>query len=271
MKNQKRIRLNWMCMGLVFLTYCVSAATPEKLGSQTNTVYQINKSKVYKIMVPKSGYFGSPWSPFAPSIIHRYPTNENHFKASYVRITVIADRKDKQKQRIVLRMDEVDAKMKLIHTGLYHAYIDFMQEGVKILCRSDDDNGDSTETNINYNIPFPFECARPPKFGFKKGNNDGHRDELGYCVKYSKSEKIDASPVVIIEATRCENFEGHGELGQRPPKWYASDIDDVVKSKETKILYRENQKWASESDWLWDEMERFDKDGNILMKCKKIQ
>jgi hypothetical protein len=168
-------------------------------------------------------------------------------------------------------MDEVDENMNLIHQGLYHAYIDFMKEGVNILCRSDDDNGDSTETNINYGIPFPFECARPPKLGFVKGNREGHRDESGYCVKYFKREKKDEFPVVNIEATRFENYEGHGELGDRPAKWYTSEVDDVVKSTKTKIIYRENQKWANEGDWMWDEMERFDKDGNILMKCKKIQ
>jgi hypothetical protein len=146
-----------------------------------------------------------------------------------------------------------------------------LPEGLKIITRSVDDNGNSNDDITVNEIPFPFLCARPPKLGFTKGSSEGQRDKSGLGVKYLKKGKKDDSPVVNIEAERFENYEGLGELGSRTAKWYTSEVNDVVKSKETKILYRENQKWASEGDWLWDEMERFDKDGNILMKCKKIQ
>ena len=268
MRIQQKIHVFGIYLAMACLACSALGVSPEKQEDQQDTVYKVNQSKTYKVMVPKSGYYGSP---FAPAIRLRYPTNENHFKASYVRVTIIADRKLNENKRIVLRIDEVDEKMKLIHPGLYHAYIDFMQEGVNILCRRDDDNGDYNETNINYGIPFPFLCARPPQLGFKYGSSEGQKDITGVGVRYLKNEKKDKSPVVSIEAERFENREGFGELATRTSKWYKSEADDVVKRKETKILYRENQKWTSESDWLWDEMERFDKDGNILLKCKMIQ
>ena len=277
MKNQQRIRLIWTCMGLALLTCCVSAANPEKHDSQTNTVYQLNQSKIYKIMVPKGGYLGSPLSPFTPRIKYRQPTSEAHFKPFYVRVTIVADRKHKGHQRIVLRLDEADENMKILNQGLYYSYVDFLPEGLKILTRCVDDNGNSNDDITVNEIPFPFDCARPLQLGFKSGSCDGHRDEIGYGVKYLKKERKDDSPVVNIEAVRFRNLEGIADtngiksVADRPAKWYTAEVDDVLKSKETTILYRENQKWASESDWLWDEMERFDKDGNILMKCKKIQ
>lgn len=276
MRKQQKIHVFGLCLSMAVLTCPALGVSPESQEPQQEAVYKVNQTRTYKVMFPKSGYIGTPASAAAIEEF-RHPTREEHFKTCYIRVTVVADRKHKGNRRIVLRMDEIDENLKLIREALYHAYIDILPEGVKIICRRDDDNGDSTETNIRYGIPFPFECARPPQLGFKETNSDGHRDEMGYCVKYFKKEKKDDSPVVSIEAERFENLEGLEDseglksVAARPAKWYKAEVDDVVKSKKTKILYRENQKWVRGNDWLWDEMERFDKDGNILMKCKKIQ
>lgn len=271
MRKQQRIGLIWLCLCTVFCACFASELKLEKQGNHTNAVYQVNESKIFKVMVPKSGYLGSPLSPFAPIIKYRQPTNEAHFKPFYVRVTIVADRKNKEYRRIVLRLDEADENVKIINHGLYYSYVDFLPEGLKIITRCMDDNGNSNDDITVNEIPFPFICARPPKLGFTKGNSEGQRDKSGVGVRYLKKEKKDDTSVVNIEAERFENYEGLGELGSRTAKWYTSEVDDVVKSKKTKIIYRENQKWASEGDWLWDEMERFDKDGNILMKCKKVQ
>lgn len=269
MKKQQ-MNLVTSCIAIVLVLGTVLAVNSENRVPRQAAGYKIDQSKIYKVMFPKRGYIGSPIPSFVPSLRQRYPTNENHFKTCYVSVTVIAKREHNGYQRIVLRLDEVDENMKLINLGVYHSYIDFLPEGIKIITRCEDDNGNSNDSITKYEIPFPFLCARPPKLGFTKGSSEGQRDKSGLGVKYLKKEKKDDTPVVIIEAERFENYEGLEELGSRTAKWYTSEVDDVVKSKETKILYRENQKWASEGDWLWDEMERFDQDGNILMKCKKI-
>jgi hypothetical protein len=122
MRKQQRLGLLGFCLGIIFLTCCASEVNHE---NQTNIVYQINQSKVYKIMVPKGGYLGSPLSPFAPRIKYRQPTSEAHFKPFYVRVTIVADRKHKGHQRIVLRLDEADENMKTLNQGLYYSYVDF--------------------------------------------------------------------------------------------------------------------------------------------------
>lgn len=269
MRKQQRIGLIGFCLGMTFWTCCASEVNPEKQVNQTNIVYQVNQSKTYKVMVPRSGYIGNLSA--AAIEVFRHPTSEEHFKTRYVSVTVIADRRHKGYQRIVLRLDEVDGNMKLIHQGVYHSYIDFLPEGIKIITRCEDDNGNSNDSITKYEIPFPFLCARPPQLGFTKGSSEGQRDKSGVGVRYFKKEKKDNSSFINIEAERFENYEGLEDLGSRTAKWYKSEVDDVVKSKKTKIVYRENQKWATENDWLWDEMERFDKDGNILLRCKKIQ
>ncbi|MEI6647923.1 MAG: hypothetical protein WCP12_17935 [bacterium] len=269
MRKQQRTRLIGFCLSMSLLTCCASEATSEKQDSQTNIVYQVNQSKVYKIMVPKSGYIGNLSA--AAIEVFRHPTSEAHFNTCYVNVTVIAQREHIGKQRIVLRLDEVDGNMKLIHQGVYYSYIDFLSEGIKIITRREDDNSSFIDSITKYEIPFPFLCARPPQLGFTKGSCEGQRDKSGLGIKYLKKEKKDDTPGVNIEVDRFENYEGLEELGSRTAKWYKAEVDDVIKSKKTKMLYKENQKWASGNDWLWDEMERFDKDGNILMKCKKIQ
>ena len=270
MKKQQITHMLGICLAMALLTCSASEATAEKQESPKETVYKVNQTRTYKVMFPKTGYIGNPAS--ASSIKEfMQPTSEEHFKACYVRVTIVADRIRKGNKRIVLRMDEVDEKLNMLREGLYYSYVDFLPEGIKSIYRCADDDSDYTETGIRFGIPFPFSCTRPPLLVFLKGYSEGYRDKSGLGVRYLKKENKDNSSVVNIDAERFENVENLGELGSRTAKWYKSEVDDVVKSKKTTVVYREKQKWASEGDWLWDEMERFDKDGNILMKCKKIQ
>ena len=269
MRKEQTVHVLGTCFAMALLMCRASEPSPAKQEYLPKVTYKVNQSKTYKVMFPKSGYVGAPLSTAAVPFLW-YPTLEEHFKTCFIRVTIIADRLHKGNQRLVLKIDEVDDKLNNLNEGIYYSYIDIQPEGIKIIYHFKDDNGDHTETGIGWGIPFPFDCARPPQFGFVKGHSDGYRDKSGLGVKYLKKEKKSDTPVVNIEAERFENYEGLGELGSRTAKWYTSEVDDVVKSKETKILYKENQKWASDSEWLWDEMERFDKDGNILMKCKKI-
>jgi len=243
---------------------CIAAALLagyQSLSGKEKTISEVGPSKTYRIVVPKEGFIGAPSSPAAvPNI--RKPNRLEDFKTFVVRVTVVAEREHKGGQRKVMRIDQIDPKGNLLLEGVYYSYVDTLPDGTRIIPRYKDDDEDVGETGVAHGIPFPFTCARPP--GPRKKVHDGYVDyRVGLGVK---SEEI--SSVVWIQATRFET----AATGERTIRWYKSDIDHVVNDAKSKVRYSEKQKWVNAgSDWLWEEMERRDKRGNILMRCTRVQ
>jgi len=101
--------------------------------------------------------------------------------------------------------------------------------------------------------------------GFKNGKKDGYVTSAGQGVEFAQKDGNAQSGVISVEVT-------HFEISVAPASdtaAYRSDVENAKNDSRTKVLFREKQKWGKKTNWLWDEMERLDKDGNLLMRCRK--
>jgi len=217
--------------------------------------------RVFKVAFPKLGFAGSPMS----HIMARTPLpirGPQDFETHFARVSVLDYREIEGGKRTVLRIDEVDQEGNLQREGLYYAYLDQMPKGARIVSRYRDDGGCWDEVTGVRNIPFPFSCARPPALGSHKKTHDGH-------LHFGRGTVYEEIPSVLwVRATRFE-LEGHAD--SETVQWYGSDIDGAVNDPKAKILSVEKQKWLTADDWLWDEMERVDARGNVLLKCSRVK
>jgi hypothetical protein len=232
-------------------------------------LFKVGEFKEYKVVTPKKGFIGSPPSPSAAPDIRR-PAQVEDFDNRFLRVTLIGTRAIEEGRRIVMRLDEIDAMGTTKVPGLYYAYMDVQPEGTLVICRRTDDGGNSDEADvIRYGLPFPFGCARPPTLGFKNGKKDGYVDSVGRGVEFARKDGNAQSGVITVEATHFERSADWAGKAPASPAWYRGDIEDVKNDGRTKVHFREKQQWGKATGWLWDEMERVDKDGNLLMRCRK--
>jgi hypothetical protein len=253
-----------ICVDVTFIAINDSIA-----ASQVEMIYTIGNTNTYRIIFPKQGRIGAPVSPSAiPDAMQ--PISEEDYETRFIKVTIISDRVHANIPRKVMKIDEVDAKGNVLVRDLYYAYYDIYADGIQIICRDRDDNRNQEETGIRFGIPFPFYCAQPPVLGFKKENREGYvASSTGIGIQYLKKNTIEGSGVIDVEAMRFEN-DKLSTVHSPSVRWYKSDIENAVMDSDTKVIFLEQQKWVDSNKWLWKEMKRFDKDGNLLMRCELI-
>jgi hypothetical protein len=237
------------------------------LREKANRMFSLGQVRVYEIATPEWGFIGSP---FDLSGIPRgmRPTKEEHFRKRFLRVKIAQKRQKGDDLRIVFRLDEMDNKGAVIKEALYFAYLDVCPQGARVLCKNQDDGRDYAYLGTNYDLPFPFTCTRPPALGFLKGTQDGYLDSMGRGVVYTREAPKSSSFLLEVRATRFNKHRGAEQL----VRWCGSEAAELAKEDaETRVLFHETQKWERADDWLWVEMERTDKDGNILMRCKMVE
>lgn len=255
-----RLFIGAFCLSAIFVI--CNSANSESAGKKV--------AHDYEIITPKPGYIGGPLTPAAiPNM--RPPMDQRHFNKRYIRVTEIAERELSGLQRVVLRLDEIDNKGSVFNRGLYFVYINISPEGAAIIQKNEDDNSSENDLgSIKNRIPFPFTCARSPGLGFKNGDTDGfaiyNRRGPAFVRKTAKGTK---GPIQV----EAVYFEKQKDANDTKPdtRWYGTNIAEVTNSGTTRTLFREKQEWANEADWLWTKMERYDANGNIMMRCKEIK
>lgn len=236
--------------------------------AKTDNIYKEGKVKIVKAEIPKSGFIGSPIPQGFPSMYR--PTRPEDFYIRYVRATVLVDRSIEGGKRKVIRVDEVTSGAKLIASGIYYIYIDLQKEGDRIVYHEKDNNSDVLDSVVTYGIWCPFICARPPAMNAAGVKRAGYVDyRVGWGIDYKMKDTKETSGGLQVEATWFDT-SGPDPIGKRTPKWYQSNIEDVYKNPKTRVMFREKQVWSRPDDWLWREMERYDENGNILIRCKEV-
>jgi len=251
----------------VFAAFCCISAlilAGYQLIGQEKKLPVDGPSKTYRVMTPKPGFIGSPPSARAyPDF--RKPSKAEDFDTFFIRITVVDEQEINGGIRKIMQIDQIDERGRLVHEGLYYAHLDTLPEGTRIIPLDSRHMTEVGPSHVAFGIPFPFICARPPALGSHKKTHDGYVNyRTGLGVKYKEIPSV-----VWIEATF---FQTAREAEQeRRVQWYGSDIDDVVDAAKTRAHFREKQKWLTADDWLWEEMERFDDQGNLMMRCTRIE
>lgn len=218
--------------------------------------------KDYELIVPKEGYIGAPFSP-CPMPNLRKPSGSSGFDTRFIRVVVIAVNENIELNRIVLRIDEIDSKGGTLDNGLYYAYLDVRPKGTSVICRISNDGDNVDESGyVAFGIPFPFACAFPPALGIEGMDKDGYATPAGRFVLTRKSENGKTSGISVEVTALALKTKSSADDDR-------SRTENVMNDSPAGVLYREEQKWDNVMDWLWDEMERVDKDGNILLRCKK--
>ncbi len=241
---------------------------PRSLPEKAERMYTLGQVRVYQIFTPKSGFVGSPDDPFRSVPSFRRPTKDEHFDKRFVRIKVFDKRNTKDHLRIVFRLDELDASGAVIREAIYFAYLDVCAEGARMIDKAEDDNLRYAYMGMRYMLPFPLTCTRPTALGFLKSTPDGFVESTGRGVVYFRKALRTGASLLEIEATCFDKNRGPGV----PVRWYVSDASNLARDDaQTTILFRETQKWKRADDWLWFEMVRHDREGNILMRCRLIE
>jgi hypothetical protein len=271
--------------------------------AEMKSLYKIGATTVYKIAVPRRGFVGAPNNDAVDLLVirtaiagDRKPTQPEGFRTYFFRVTVIDIRKIKGGVRNVLRIDGVDKNGKVLPDmshdndnddedpdgadiavdidpnaedgkGLYYACVDVLPSGTRLFWgeSDDDESASASDGFVRHEMPFAFILAVPPALGPNARVSHGymyHRRGAGVAYR-------DVSSVVEIEAVRLGKVRS--PKGLTDTTWHKEDIEDILKDKKTEIRYREKQKWKGHDAWLWDEMERFDAEGNILMRCSKVK
>lgn len=257
--NLKKIFFYLYCLSVMFVA-CVIANN--KSGGEQN-IYD------YEITTPKPGFIGGPHTAAARTPM--MPKDQSDFCTRHIRVTKIVERELPDMRRIVFRIDEIDDKGNITirsrtsMEGVYFIYIDISSEGTAILKKNEDDNSNGEDFGgTKFSLPFPFNCVRSPTLGFKNGEMDGYVQSAGHGIEFVRKKAKESDKSVQVEAAYFDTREA-GKT-----RWLGNDIDRIRKSEKTRVLFREQQEWANENDLLWTRMERYDGNGNFMMRCRKI-
>lgn len=266
-------KISKLILPICFTVILRSYGQEADLANTAERIFTEGDERVCELITPKVGYAGAPPSTAARASA-LVPATDKDFDKHIIRISVVQKRKKENGLRIILRLDEIDRMGNMAREGGYFAYIDVYNVGARVICKYEDDNGDSEEIGIRYGIPFPLTCTRPPALGFIKGTYDGAEGRRGRGVVYEKKEASKGSQVLNIEATYFDRGKLEETLNNSSKSicWHGPEKSKEIKEQSgIKKLWRETQKWGSANDWLWTRMERYDANGNIMMRCKEIK
>lgn len=252
---------------LLILMVAGMLISPESMAG-SEKIYTAGAVKIFKTEIPKDRLVGSPRIEAFPKT--RKPIAPEDFDIRYVRATMLAERSIESGNRKVLRVDEVTSVAQLIRHGIYYVYVDMLKDGARVVYHEKDNNSDVLDSVVTYGIWCPFTCARPPAMNAAGVKRAGYVDyRVGWGIDYKMKDTKETSGGLQVEATWFDT-SGPDPIGKRTPKWYQSNIEDVYKNPKTRVMFREKQVWSRPDDWLWREMERYDENGNILIRCKEV-
>ena len=242
------------------------------LVSVSNVLYKKGNVKEYEIFYPKSGYYGNPIPEFS-SAMQRNPTKNEHYNKRFVRVVVYDKKKNERGLRVVLKIDEIASSGETKIEGIYYAYIEVTNKGIRILKKSSDDRRGFCEGSLLvWSLPFPIKTLRPPFVGIVKNKvDDGYIYMMKYAVFYSLKHYNDSTKEINIEAKQYEIDIPSLIIDEGVIEWNIEKISRILgDTKKSRLLTREVQTWNTPTSWLWEKLERYDSKGNLIVRCNRI-
>jgi hypothetical protein len=234
--------------------------------------------KIIEVIAPKEGFMGGP--PSHRSMLETFrqpPTKDDHFRKLLIAVRILSVKKEKSRYVVKLRLDEVDSHDKTKQEGLFFTYLEIGEHDAKVFSRFKDDGSRmSSELGAQGGVSSPLLATVPPMFLFsttKRRVSFMIAGDTGVC-----SIREEAKPGIAVINVSASVFE-HFSRGRAEESWakYFDLESNQMLNKEaagsTKVFihFQETQKWKSENDWLWETMERTDRDGNMMMRCRVIK
>lgn len=267
---------------LALLTYPGGYLNPiheDRSQLYDNTEY---KREIYEfqLFTPKRGFIGyQPESTGVYSMgFRKIPTKDSDFDMHHIRIIEIKRKTLNERCHTYYRVDlfnkgGISEEDRNDMDCLYNTTLVVFKDGAFMVTRDKPFSDEIFHEGMeNLGIPFPFRSTRPPYLAFKKGNIEGVIDCCGSGVRYEL--KSDAQMNEPVKVETIEFTKINVGLLHIPPfgiKYYGKEIDDIVKEDNIYFHCRQVQYWSKVTDAFWDKMERFNKNGNILMKCIRIK
>ncbi|MCC6694136.1 MAG: hypothetical protein IT365_00770 [Candidatus Hydrogenedentes bacterium] len=260
----------------------VGSQEAASLEEQVGALFQVGDSKKLSVSVPKEGFVGAPPSPAAmPSGYCGLPTKKEDFRTRRLRVEIIDKYPTVHGIRVVLRLDEIDPPPSLASAGpVYYACVEIRSSGAEIygedhLVKRDEEVARGTFAGAHrHGLPFPLLLTSIPgftgdaRFGLLAGGMIGDQITLYTQPK----ETPNTPPGMWVRATYLHRAP-HGDLKGEQIRYYdpsEKSLSDTPGSNRVMacVVATEIQRWGDSPDWLWKEMERFDKDGTLTMRCK---
>jgi hypothetical protein len=128
---------------------------------------------------------------------------------------------------------------------------------------------------IRGGIPFPLELTCPlalsPHEDFK--SNSWIAKNRG--VVFTEAFEIAAPNYMRIEASLMQEAVTDGQTKKEDIKYYSLESKTLCTEEQSGTIpvstsQIETQIWDDPNDWLWLESHRTDKDGNIVLRCRKM-
>lgn len=260
----------------------VDAQEAASLEERVGALFRVGDSKKLSVSVPKEGFVGAPPSPAAmPSGYDGLPTKKEDFQTRRLRVEIIDKYPTLHGIRVVLRLDEIDPPPSLASAGpVYYACVEIRPSGAEIygedhLVKRDEEVARGTfARGHRHGLPFPLLLTCIPdftgdaRFDIQAGGMIG--DQITFFTEIE--ETPNTLPGKWVRAVYLHKAP-HGDLKGEQIRYYdpsEKSLSDTPGSNRVKACVRatEIQRWGDSPDWLWKEMERFDKDGNLTMRCK---
>lgn len=267
----------------------VSIVAGKNVVSDANELFTRRGQRDIEVVVPRPGFIGSNHPSGRPLVVPRWPVD---YDRKYVRITVEEKYPIDNGIRIVLKLDETDPNgIVKSHPdshddALFYAYLD-VQPGhynitgtlkgyhkMKEFRKRSEPIGKMLQASSR-GIPFPLLSTLPLSLNPNEHFKDNSVYEPGRCafvygnIAHVENSSKKSVSIVILRKTNSSSKSSM-------EKKYYTDKNKTISntqspdSVEMMYLYEENQKWSIQPDWLWEEMERRDSDGNIIMRCVQV-
>jgi hypothetical protein len=255
----------------------------ESTTMQKSEIFTVGQIREVRIDFPQRGFIGDPLDALSGIPTTRRPTKPEDFVTRFARVTVVATLQRGKGKRAVLRLDEIDKKGAVLVKELYYVYVDMMPEGTQVLQRLDImskvtqafqgyDSDDYDHDGVLKSVPYPLACTTPVALLLKRGKRGGYLNHTGLGVEYSWGHPDHERPAMIrVEAARLKNPRKSADDIPHPIYWHGAKIPDVGNGRKTERIFRETQEWKNADDWLWTKMERFDMEGNVLLRCEAMK
>jgi len=230
-------------IGFYFIIYTPMSFAETINVDQLAKIYQIGDEKYFSVIVPAPGFIGAPPSTIPMPDIS-IPTRDEDYITRYIVIRIIDKRIILNGIRIVFNIDKVDDEGKLLKSNIYYQYLDITDNDIKLITKNKDDNEQNMVDYIIEGIPLPFNLTLPIDY-LENSNINGHLyGNYGsiYTIYNDNNEISNINVLYFKQITKNELY----------------------------LQALESQKWSKTNDWMWDEMKRIDRSGNIMIKCIRL-
>ena len=125
-------------------------------------------------------------------------------------------------------------------------------------------------------MQYPFTATFPPDFSPNKNMKENSSVANGSGIIFQEQTKSNNSDNIMVNIYYVETADNTLETSKEKLKYF-SNTDKMLSntkgadSMEVLVIGKETQTWKTDNDWLWQEMERFDADGNVTIRCKRME